>query len=51
LYYDNRNNLANEFKGRLKLNNDPKFENIDNKNVILKGSILYYTDWSTELFF
>lgn len=33
------------FKGRLKLSNDPKVENIDDNNLVLRGSVLNYTKW------
>jgi hypothetical protein len=45
LYYDQESEGESDFKGRMKLKNDPKVENIDSNNVILKGSILCYTDW------
>lgn len=45
LYYDEMNFKNHHFKGRFKLQNDPKVENIDINNVIMKGSILCYTDW------
>lgn len=34
-----------DYFGRIKLQKEPKFENFDNKNVILQGSTLKGADW------
>jgi hypothetical protein len=43
-YSSSAKNL-NSLSGTIKLQKDPKYEEFTKKNVILKGSILTYSDW------
>ena len=45
LFLDFENESCQFYKGRLKLSNDPKVENIDENNLVLTGSVLNYTKW------
>ena len=43
------NRSSKIFEGFMKLQNDPKGQNITFDNVILRGSILKYSDWITGI--
>lgn len=45
LFLEKCQKYSNSFKGSLKLHNDPKVEILDENNLILRGSILKYSDW------
>lgn len=40
-----RQTKRKEFSGFLKMNKDPKGENLDNKNIIFRGSKLVFSEW------
>jgi len=45
LFIEKLQKYSSFFKGSLKLHNDPKVEILDENNLILRGSILKYSDW------
>ncbi|EGR30375.1 hypothetical protein IMG5_133420 [Ichthyophthirius multifiliis] len=40
-----RQSKNKSFEGFIKMSKDPKGENLDSKNIIFRGSKLYYSDW------
>ncbi len=40
-----RQSKSKSFEGFIKMSKDPKGENLDSKNIIFRGSKLYYSDW------